>query len=103
MVYIKNFGGRMVCGILCKCYAYLIVAHDRFWCFLHVSHIRQKLPKPNCQPQTPTLKRRNPGESLGFTYKQVMSLSHPQGGGISQHYSIINNSQLCLIDMRLKY
>ena len=37
----------MVCGILCKCYASLIVAHDECRSFLHVSHIRQKLPKPN--------------------------------------------------------
>ena len=61
------------------------------------------LPVTGCQPQTPTLKRRNPDESLGFTYKHLMSLSHHQGGGTSQHHGIINNSQIYLIDMRLQY
>ena len=41
------FGARMVCGIICKCYVSLIVAHDRYRSFLHVSHICQKLLKPN--------------------------------------------------------
>ena len=30
-----------------KCYASLIVAHDKCWSFLYVYHICQKLPKPN--------------------------------------------------------
>ena len=47
MVYIDMIGVRMVCRILCKCYACLIIAHDGCWSFLHVSHIYQKLPKPN--------------------------------------------------------
>ena len=48
MLYIDMFGVRMVGGILCKCYASLIVIHDECWSFLHIiSHIRQKMPKPN--------------------------------------------------------
>ena len=47
MLYINMFDVRSVCGILCKCYASLIIAHDGCWYFLHISHIHQKLPKPN--------------------------------------------------------
>ena len=38
---------KIVNGILCKCYASLIVAHDGCPSFLHISHIHQKLHKPN--------------------------------------------------------
>jgi hypothetical protein len=38
---------RMMWEILYKCCASLIIAHDEFWSFLHISHIRQNLPKPN--------------------------------------------------------
>ena len=48
MLYIDMFVARMVCNIICKCYASLIVTHDRYQAFLHVSHICQNLPKPNC-------------------------------------------------------
>ena len=37
----------MVCEILCKCYASLIIAHDGWWSILHVCHIRTKLLKQN--------------------------------------------------------
>ena len=47
MLYINMFSARMVCGILCKCYASLIVARDGCRSFLNISHIRQKLPTPN--------------------------------------------------------
>ena len=35
----------MVCGFICKCYPSSMVTHDGCQSFLHVSHIRQKLPK----------------------------------------------------------
>ena len=37
-----------MCRILCKCYTSLIVTHNGCQSFLHIFHIRQKLPKPNC-------------------------------------------------------
>ena len=47
MLYINMFGARLMCGVLCKYYASLILAHDGFRFFLYVSHICQKLSKPN--------------------------------------------------------
>lgn len=47
MLYINMFDVRMVCRIICKCYASLIFIQDRCQSFLHISHIHQKLPKPN--------------------------------------------------------
>ena len=46
-LYIDMFGAIMMYGIICKCYASLLVAHDGCWSFLHISHIHQNLPKPN--------------------------------------------------------
>ena len=48
MLYVDMFGARLVCGIFCKCYASLIVAHDGCRSFLHVPYISQKLPKLMC-------------------------------------------------------
>ena len=47
MLYIDMIGVRILCRILCKCYAFLIVIHDGCQSFLHISHIRQTLPKSN--------------------------------------------------------
>ena len=47
MLYIDMFGAKLVCRMLCKCYASFIITYNGCWYFLHISHIRQKLPKPN--------------------------------------------------------
>ena len=47
MLYIDMFGVKMVCWILCKCYASMIITHDGWQYFLHISYIHQKLLKPN--------------------------------------------------------
>ena len=47
MLYINIFGARMVCRILSKYYASLIVTHDGSQSFLHIFNICQSLLKPN--------------------------------------------------------
>ena len=47
MLYNIMSGVRMVCRILWKNYISLIITHDECRSFLHISHVRQKLPNPN--------------------------------------------------------
>lgn len=48
MLYIDILDAIMVCGILYKSYASLIITFDECRFILHIFQIRQKLQKLNC-------------------------------------------------------